>query len=274
MDIKIQTKITVLLEKIQYLNAGIQQQGGIASKVDKDLLTNYVRELYEVVLSLPIPEAQPYYGQQPAYPQQPQQPYAATSPNGFYLPNASPIGNQPSAPAQQPAYVPPPSHQAVPQPAVNGNGSYNGSQNGAQTNGTPQPQPMQQPIPSASAFAFANGKRTLSDSIRIKTAETEKPTLNEQFKKDDNHLAGQMQLSPIKDLKTFIGLNKRFSYINYLFGNDANLYDEAVEKLNTTGSLQSALDYLNNHLKPKLKWSDENEMVEEFYTLVQRRYVA
>ena len=28
-----------------------------------------------------------------------------------------------------------------------------------------------------------------SDSIRIKTAETEKPSVNEQFKKEENHLA-------------------------------------------------------------------------------------
>ena len=82
-----------------------------------------------------------------------------------------------------------------------------------------------------------------------------------------------MQVTPIKDLKTFIGLNKRFSYINFLFGNDANMYDEAIEKLNNSGSKQVAMDYLNNHLGPRLKWTSENEMVAEFYALVERRYL-
>jgi len=277
MDIKIQTKISVLLEKINYLNQGIQQQGGSVSKVDKDLLTNYVRELYEVVLSIPLPEQQPYYGQQPAYqqPTQPQpQPYSSQPQNGYYLPNASPVGNQPPT---QPAYNQLPSYQPVAQPApngMNGNGNGNHNGNGSQTNGATQQQPSQ-PTQSGSAFSFANGKRTLSDSIRIKTADSDKHSLNDQFRKDESRdLAGKMQLTPIKDLKTFIGLNKRFSYINFLFGNDANLYDEAVEKLNTTGSRESAMDYLENHLRPKLKWSNDNEMVLEFYQLVERRYLS
>ncbi|HZG01193.1 MAG TPA: hypothetical protein VEY71_09325, partial [Chitinophagales bacterium] len=122
------------------------------------------------------------------------------------------------------------------------------------------------------AFTMSNGKRTISESIRIKTG-AEKPSLNEQFKKEERHIASNMQLTPIKDLKTFIGLNKRFSYINFLFGNDANLYDEAIEKLNGSGSRQAAMDYLDNLLRPRLKWTDDNDMVGEFYQLVERRYL-
>ena len=259
MDIRIQTKIAVLLEKINYLNSGIQQQGGAVSKVDKDLLTSYVRELYELILSLPLqPSAYPdpnymYQTAQPVYPQQPQQQsqpeppsYQPQSPNGFYPPNASPIGNM--------------------QTPLNGNGVY--------TNPSQPPVPTSQPSTLNPAFAVApDGKRTLSESIRIKTG-SETPSLNEQFKKDESHLAGKMQLTPIKDLKTFIGLNKRFAYINFLFGNDANLYDEAIEKLNTAASRQTAVDYLDNHLRPKLRWTSDNDMVEEFYSIVERRYMG
>src|SRR6476620_4060763 len=103
MDIKVQTKISVLLEKIHYLNLSIQQQGGTVGKVDKDLLTNYVRELYETVLTLPVtvpgypdPNYLPQQGyHQPVYQPQQQQQYPPQGTNGFYLPNASPIGNQP-----------------------------------------------------------------------------------------------------------------------------------------------------------------------------------
>ena len=58
MDIKIQTKISVLLEKINYLQQSIAQNGGVVNKVDKDLLVNYVRELYELSLSIPIQNQQ------------------------------------------------------------------------------------------------------------------------------------------------------------------------------------------------------------------------
>ena len=271
MDIKVQTKISVLLEKIHYLNLSIQQHGDAVNKLDKDLLTNYVRELYELVLTLPVQTSgypDPSYlhqagYQQPVYPAPSQQPpYPSPAPNGFYLPNASPIGHT-QASQQQPA--PPQSQHQQQSQGVNGN--YG-------NNGTPQPT---QPQPSTlnPAFSYTNGKRTLSESIRIKTGETEKPSLNEQFRKSDNKdIAAKLQLTPIKDLKTFIGLNKRFSYINFLFGNDANLYDDAIEKLNSSSSRQAAMDYLDNHLRPKLKWSDDNEMVNEFYQLVERRYLG
>lgn len=286
MDIKIQTKISVLLEKIQYLNQGIQQQGGAVSKLDKDLLTNYVRELYEMVLTMPVQTPgypDPTYLQQngyhqPVYPSGPQPSSPSYAPpqnqNGFFPPNASPIGNQPSVQQQQPQ---PEYTQNGQQPYVNGHNGQNGYYNGGQTNGATQ---QQEPLPHAPsginpAFTLTNGKRTLSESIRIKTAETEKPSLNEQFKNNESRdLAANMQLTPIKDLKNYIGLNKRFSYINFLFANDANLYDEAIEKLNTSGGSETAMDYLNNHLRPKLKWSDDNEMVAEFYQLVERRYLS
>lgn len=285
MDIKIQTKISVLLEKIHYLNQGIQQQGGLASKVDKDLLTNYVRELYELVLSMP--SQQPYqdpsymyhsgyqppmFQQQQQPPLQSEQPYQSQSPTGFIPPSSAPIGNAPS-----PQSYGLPKQPQIPQAPVNGNYAPAPYPESTQ-NGYPQPEQQQpdsfsQPSPLNPAFAMSNGKRTLSDSIRIKTGE-EKPSLNEQFKRDETHLAGKMQLTPIKDLKTFIGLNKRFSYINFLFGNDANLYDEAIEKLNSSGSKQAAMDYLDNLLRPRLKWTDDNEMVGEFYQLVERRYMG
>ena len=64
MDIKISTKISVLLEKINYLQLSIQQSGGYVSKVDKDLLINYTRELYDLALAIQV--------QQPNYQYPPQ----------------------------------------------------------------------------------------------------------------------------------------------------------------------------------------------------------
>ncbi len=253
MDINIHTKIAVLVEKINYLQHSISQNGGVVSKVDKDLLVNYVRELYELVLGLPV-----------SMPQYPATGYPAPDPSAPYPhhpPQNYPV-NYPLAPLPpNPAYQQPPVPPTPPPPPSNVNDAgakIDAPKTGAELN---------------ASFKFSSGKRSLSDTIKIKTA-ADKPSLNENFKRDEKDIAAKMQLLPIKDLKTFISLNKRFSYINFLFGNDAGLYDEAINYLNTCDTIETAKHYMNTYLQPKLNWSDANEMVTEFKTLIQRRYIA
>jgi hypothetical protein len=236
MDVGIHTKISVLIEKINYLQHSIAQNGGVVSKVDKDLLVNYVRELYELILALPV--SMPHYPTQNYPPQFSQQ--------------APPVN-----PGYQPPIVPP--QPLVTPPHIQDAGSKvepGSGKSGAELNAT---------------FKFSSGRRTLSDTIKIKTA-ADKPSLNENYKREEADRASKMQLTAIKDLKTFISLNKRFSYINFLFGNDAGLYDEAINYLNSCDSYETALLYINTHLHPKLNWSNDNDMVTEFKTLIQRRY--
>jgi hypothetical protein len=254
MDISVQTKISVLIEKINYLQHAIAQNGGVVSKVDKDLMVNYVRELYELVLGLPV--NMPHYPASGYGNPDPAAPYTQYSPHNFPV-NYSQTP-PPTNPVQHPPLTPPPSTPAPPSNVNDAGAKVETPKTGPELN---------------ASFKFSTGRRSLSDTIKIKTA-ADKPSLNENFKRDENDIAAKMQLSPIKDLKTFISLNKRFSYINFLFGNDAGLYDEAINYLNTCDSFESAKHYLNTHLQPKLNWSDTNEMVTEFKTLIQRRFIA
>lgn len=252
MDISIQTKIAVLVEKINYLNQSIIQNGGVVSKVDKDLLVNYVRELYELTLGLPV-----------QMPQYPPQAYPYADPNAPAYPNYPPPPPvQPYAYPPNPAAQVPPVHPPVVPPPSNINDA-----------GAKIDQPAKSSAELNATFKFSSGRRSLSDTIKIRTA-ADKPSINENFKREEKDIASKMQLTPIKDLKTFIGLNKRFSYINFLFGNDATLYDEAINFLNNCDSYETAKQYVNTHLQPKLNWSDDNEMVTEFKTLIERRYLV
>jgi hypothetical protein len=273
MDIKISTKISVLLEKINYLQLSIQQSGGYVSKVDKDLLINYTRELYDLALAIQVQQPNYQYPPQDYNPNYPPPNY----PNPNYPPPPNPsyppkeyYNGAPGNPLQQNSYIPPqlPAQQSSQEQdefyqnkndELNRRNEFGKVLNGPQANIN-------------SNFTFSNGKRTLSESIRIKT-EQDKPSVNEQFKRDENDLGNKLQVTAIKDLKTFIGLNKRFSYINFLFNNDATLYDEAIDKINTSSNISAAKDYIFNTLRSRLKWEDKNEMVEEFLGLVERRFM-
>ncbi len=281
-DIKIETKISVLIEKINYLFHSIQFNNGEINKIDKDLLLNYVRELYELTLALPVDHPQanvmqqfpPQYQQPTAPPQQqyyqPQQPppqqYIPQQPPPPVTPQQAPLPQQPLQ-QEQPKIQQPPSPVYTNGAQVNGN---NGSANG---NGTHYPN-KENPVPGQSlnqAYSSKGPQKTVSD---IYSAQGAKPTVNEKLNQPHTELNDKLRKAPIKDLKTFIGLNKRFSYINFLFNNDSRLYDESIDKINNSSNYDEAMDYIENTLRNRLHWNTQDDMVAEFYNIVERRFLV
>lgn len=250
-DIKTQTKIAVLIEKINYLFQSIQQHGGAINSIDKDLMMSYVRELYELTMSLqpdnpqqqmPSHQINPY-PQQQMYPQNQQQMHPPAQP----LPQ-QPFQNQgyQVQPQENNGYHPPQQQTNFPMPG--------------------QGQSIQQ------SYSGMEQKKTLADLYSIKTGK-EYPSVNERQTTAKTELADKLKKTPIKDLKVFIGLNKRFSYINFLFNNNSRLYEEAIEKINSSKNYDEALSYIESEIAPKFKWQLEDEMVVEFYNIVERRFL-
>ncbi|GDX51623.1 hypothetical protein LBMAG27_06700 [Bacteroidota bacterium] len=275
-DIKTETKISVLIEKVNYLFQSIQFNNGVINKIDKDLLLNYVRELYELTLSLPVDHPQSSMTQQfpPQY-QQPQQPQQ------YYQQPSAPPPQQYIPPLQQPA--PPPVESPKPQqqiptvPLTNGAQNGNGNGNGTNSNGarySNNDDAILKSNPGQSLNQSYSGKGTQKTVSDIYSAQGSKPTVNEKLNQPHTELNDKLRKAPIKDLKTFIGLNKRFSYINFLFNNDARLYDESIEKINNSSNYDEAMDYIENSLRNRLHWNTQDEMVAEFYNIVERRFLV
>ncbi len=281
-DIKIETKISVLIEKINYLFQSIQFNNGVINKIDKDLLLNYVRELYEMTLSLPVDHPQANVMQQ--FPPQYQQPTAPPPPpQQYYQQQQAPPPQQYIPPVQHlqpPAQQPPqeieqPKPQQVAPTSPLANGAQNG--NGVNGNGThyaTNDDAVLKNNPGQSINQVYSGKGTQKTVSDIYSAKGAKPTVNEKLNQPHTELNDKLRKAPIKDLKTFIGLNKRFSYINFLFNNDARLYDESIEKINTSTNYDEAMDYIENSLRTRLLWNTQDEMVAEFYNIVERRFLV
>lgn len=90
--------------------------------------------------------------------------------------------------------------------------------------------------------------------------------------KEENSVVDQLQKQPIADLTTAIGLNERYLYANELFGGSMELFRDALRALNSKGSLQEALDYLENDLVVTHQWSNEHDLVHSLRRLVERRF--
>lgn len=141
-------------------------------------------------------------------------------------------------------------------------------------NPEPQPQPIVHHTKDYTEKAHAPvadlfGNPMISDKFKKET-----PTLNDMIVsiKGDNSLAHQMQLKPISDLRTAIGINEKFQFVNDLFDGQIEKYNEAIMNLNNCSSGNEA-KWLLKDLKNQYNWKEENEAYNRIQTFVNRRYL-
>jgi len=86
----------------------------------------------------------------------------------------------------------------------------------------------------------------------------ESKSLNEKMVKNktDKSISSKMQHNAIKDLKSAIGINEKFLFINELFKGNMKEYNDSILKLNAFNSLDEAEHFLEE-LKGQHKWEDD-----------------
>ena len=90
-------------------------------------------------------------------------------------------------------------------------------------------------------------------------------------KATEESLADKLKKNKITDLKTVIGINEKFQFINELFEGNMKEYNVALDQLNSLKSFEEAENYLDN-LAEVYKWSTENPVAENFKELAQRLF--
>ena len=96
-------------------------------------------------------------------------------------------------------------------------------------------------------------------------------TLGEKMMGEDNSLAAKLQQNPVRDLKSVIGINDKFLFVNELFGGSMEKYNKSIENLNDLKTLNGAMIYLNE-LKIELQWNSSNEAYLKLKELVSRKF--
>lgn len=89
-----------------------------------------------------------------------------------------------------------------------------------------------------------------------------------------SELSDKLSRSPIADLTKCMGINERIFTVNELFGGDSSLFNSAMKSLDGFKSLEQARDYLVDHVAVKHDWSNENRLKKAatFVKLISRRY--
>ncbi len=96
-------------------------------------------------------------------------------------------------------------------------------------------------------------------------------TLGEKMMGEDNSLAAKLQQNPVRDLKSVIGINDKFLFVNELFGGSMEKYNKSIENLNDLKTLNGAMIYLNE-LKIELQWNSSNEAYLKLKDLITRKF--
>ena len=96
-------------------------------------------------------------------------------------------------------------------------------------------------------------------------------TLGEKMMEEDRSLAAKLQQVPGRDLKSVIGINDKFLFVNELFGGSMEKYNKSIENLNDLKTLNGAMIYLNE-LKIELQWNSSNEAYQKLQSLVSHKF--
>ncbi|HEY4800135.1 MAG TPA: hypothetical protein VII99_13730 [Bacteroidia bacterium] len=112
---------------------------------------------------------------------------------------------------------------------------------------------------------------SMEDMSVAAQSETPPAPKSEEKKKPEESVAEKLSHKKIGDLKSFIGINEKFRFINELFDGNMKEYTVAVDQINSFISFEEAEPYLAD-IKEMYKWSDENAIAANFIELVKRRF--
>ena len=141
---------------------------------------------------------------------------------------------------------------------------------------SPEPQqPAVPPVspPSQVAQPVSTATQTTGPEVKLyEKFKTEKPNLNEAFKKPDTPTLATKDQRNVETLKEAISINQRFAFINELFNGENMVYHEAIQKLDAFPDAESAKHYLFNDLAEKHNWVKKEEHLNKLARLIDRKF--
>jgi hypothetical protein len=88
-------------------------------------------------------------------------------------------------------------------------------------------------------------------------------------------LSDKLASQKIPDLTKAMGINEKIFTIQELFNNDNQLFNETIQQLNGLPDFQAAKMYMTQHVIQKLDWTSDKKLKKAatFIKLVRRRYM-
>ena len=270
---RLRDEISDLIEKIRMDWDRIKSQSPGIHKIDKDIISNDIRSLYDLIYEIDFDRPEPKISKKS---------------ESSYLENIVPSVK---------TYVPPPSEYTQnpkPTPVVAENPAIEILAQNNQTDEIEvyleqtvvelevidlpvETQRIQSNENGWSDYKIENQKEHANHSKnRVKSTIdlfTAPKTIADVFQNtSDNSYAARMQKNPITDIKTAIGINEKFLFINSIFGGEISVYNKAIEKLNQLPDYYLALHFIEE-LKATYEKENNKDSFTRLLDIVKRKYL-
>lgn len=102
----------------------------------------------------------------------------------------------------------------------------------------------------------------------------EKTTVHDKIlkTKEDKSVAEKLSSMPLLDLKKSIGINEKFKFVNELFDGNLQDYNNAIDALNNFTSFMDAQNHIEQAFVSKYNWQRESGVYQSLLFLVQRKF--
>ncbi len=127
-------------------------------------------------------------------------------------------------------------------------------------------------------------EKTDTPTKKIPKSETQKPSLLLQFedeifsvndtmakKGEDKSVVNRLSNSRIENLKSAIGINDKFYFINELFAGNSQAYEDVIYTLNNFKRFEESLQYIST-LKHRYDWDTDAEAYQKLIHFLERKF--
>jgi len=135
----------------------------------------------------------------------------------------------------------------------------------------PEPQKTEKPEPKKEETEETTHKPTEKGSTVGEKLGGEKKSLGEVIQKDEGSLNENMGKKPIRKLKSAIGINDKFFFVNELFHGVLKDYNDAITSLDSAVGREAAVEILGA-LKKKHEWNTNGEGYKKLEDFVNRKF--
>jgi len=87
------------------------------------------------------------------------------------------------------------------------------------------------------------------------------------------NLGDKLQKKPISSLKSAIGINDKFQFINELFDGSMKVYNQTIDQLEQSSGKEEAFQVFDDIAK-KRQWDEENPVYAQLFDYVTRRFIS
>mgnify|MGYP001811766340 FL=1 len=101
-------------------------------------------------------------------------------------------------------------------------------------------------------------------------------SLNDTLQNHQNTLVDELtkKVEKIDNLNKSLNINQKFRFTNELFGGDKNEFESVVKKVDECLNYDQAIKELDGGASLRSQWDEQNQVVQEFLTLISKRFSA